>query len=240
MTGIKVEGPMMTTHIYPLLLCFASVPLLATGGGLQEVLSKMDSAAPKFSGMAANLEKIDYTKVIDDKSIESGNILVRRPKPHYLQVKIEIVKPDQRFILLNGQKAELYYPKIKTVQEIDLGKQSDLVNSVILVGFGVTGKELQANYLVKFVGEETVSNQKTFHLELVPKDANLKSKLSKMEIWMAEDGSLPVQQKVVLPSGNYTMFAYSNIKYNPPLTDQDLSLKLPKNVKREYPQRDRN
>jgi outer membrane lipoprotein-sorting protein len=61
-----------------------------------------------------------------------------------------------------------------------------------------------------------------------------------MEIWMAEDGSLPVQQKVVLPSGNYTMFTYSNIKYNPPLTDEDLSLKLPKNVKREYPQRDRN
>jgi outer membrane lipoprotein-sorting protein len=230
----------MTTQIYPLLLFLASVPLLATGGGLQDVMSKMDSAAPKFSGMAADLEKVDYTKVIDDKSIETGTILVRRPRPHELQVKIEIVKPDQRFIVLRGQKAELYYPKIRTVQEIDLGKQTDLVNSVILVGFGVTGKELQANYIVKFVGEETVANQKAFHLELVPKDANLKSKLSRMEIWMAEDGTVPVRQKVVRPSGDYTMFTYSNIKYNPPLTDEDLSLKLPKNVKREYPQRDRN
>src|SRR6476659_4158377 len=99
---------MMKTRFYPLLLCLAGGPLLAAGGGLQEVLAKMDSAAPKFSGMSADLEKVDYTKVIDDKSIESGSILVRRPKPHDLQVKIEIVKPDQRFITLSGQKAELY------------------------------------------------------------------------------------------------------------------------------------
>ena len=230
----------MKTYLCGLLLTFANMPLLATGGGLQDILSKMDAAAPKFSGMSANLEKIDYTKVIDDKSTESGTILVKRPKPHELQVKIEFVKPDQRFVALHGQKAELYYPKIKTVQEIDLGKQSNLVNSVILVGFGVTGKELQANYLVKFVSEETVANQKAFHLELIPKSADLKSKLSRMEIWMAEDGSVPVQQKVVLPSGNYTMFTYSNIKYNPPMSNVDLGLKLPKNVKREYPQRDRN
>src|SRR2546425_995606 len=108
----------MSNRLYPLIFCFASLPLLATGGGLQDVMSRMDSAAPKFSGMSAKLEKVDYTKVIDDKSIESGTILVRRPKPHELQVKIEIVKPDQRFIALHGQKAELYYPKIKTVQEI--------------------------------------------------------------------------------------------------------------------------
>jgi outer membrane lipoprotein-sorting protein len=190
--------------------------------------------------MAADVVKTDYTKVISDKTTESGTIVIRRTKPKELQVKIEFTKPEQRFVALRGQKAELFLPKINTVQEIDLGKQSDLVNKVVLVGFGTSGKELQSNYDVKLLGEETVAGRKTYHLELTPKSKQLKEQFSKMEVWIADDGTIPVQQKVVRPSGDYTMFTYSNIRYNPPLTEEELALKLPSNVTREYPQRDRH
>jgi len=224
-------------RIFPILLSAAMILPAAT---LPEVLAKMDAAAPKFTGMAADVEKLEFTKVIADKSVESGTILIRRAKPKELHVKIEFTKPEQRFITLRGVKAELYLPKIETVQEIDLGKQSDLVSKVVLVGFGTTGKELQSNYEVKLAGEETVSGQKTYHLNLVPKSSQLKAQFSKMEVWLAEDGTVPVQQKVLLPSGDYKTFTYSNIRYNPALSEESLALKLPKNVKREYPQRDRN
>lgn len=230
----------MRTRIYPIFLCLATLPLHLSAATLQEVLAKIDVAAPKFSGMAADVEKLEYTKVIADKSVESGTILIRRAKPKELHVKIEFTKPEQRFVTLRGTKAELYLPKIQTVQEIDLGKQSDLVSKVILVGFGTTGKDLQANYEAKLVGEETVSGQKTYHLNLTPKSGQLKAQFSRIEVWFAEDGTLPVQQKVLLPSGDYKTFTYSNIRYNPALTEDALALKLPQNVKREYPQRDRN
>ena len=230
----------MRTRIYPILLCLATVPLYMSAATLPEVLAKIDVAAPKFSGMAADVEKLEFTKVIADKSVESGTILIRRAKPKELHVKIEFTKPELRIVTLRGSKAELYLPKIQTVQEIDLGKQSDLVSKVILVGFGTTGKDLQANYEAILVGEETVSGQKTYRLKLTPKSTQLKEQFSRMEVWFAEDGTLPVQQKVVLPSGDYKTFTYSNIRYNPALTEEALALKLPKNVKREYPQRDRN
>ncbi|MEO8130033.1 MAG: outer membrane lipoprotein-sorting protein, partial [Bryobacteraceae bacterium] len=215
-------------------------PCCLTAATLPEVLAKMDSAAPKFSGMSADVEKLEFTKVIADKSVESGTILIRRAKPKELHVKIEFTKPEQRFVTLRGTKAELYLPKIETVQEIDLGKQSDIVSKVVLVGFGITGKDLQSNYDVKLLGEETVSGQKTYHLSLIPKASQLKAQFNRLEVWLAEDGTLPVQQKVLLPSGDYKTFTYSNIKYNPALSEDALALKLPKNVKREYPQRDRN
>jgi len=229
----------MRNRFYALALCAVTLSWSASGASIPEVLSKIDVAGPKFAGMAADVEKVDFTKVISDSTKESGTILIRRPKPKELQVKIEFTKPEQRFITLRGQKAEIYLPKITTVQEIDLGKQSDLVSKVILVGFGTTGKELQANYDMKFLGEEAVSGQKTYHLELTPKASQLKSQFSKMEVWIAEDGTNPLRQKVIRPSGDYTMFTYSNVKYNPPLTDEMLALILPKNVTREYPQRDR-
>lgn len=230
----------MRTRIYPIFLCLAALPLHLSAATLQDVLAKIDVAAPKFSGMAADVEKLEFTKVIADKSVESGTILIRRAKPKELHVKIEFTKPEQRFVTLRGTKAQLYLPKIETVQEIDLGKQSDLVSKVILVGFGTTGKDLQANYEAKLAGEETVSGRKTYHLNLTPKSSQLKAQFSRIDVWFAEDGTLPVQQKVLLPSGDYKTFTYSNIRYNPALTEDSLALKLPKNVKREYPQRDRN
>ena len=230
----------MRPRIYLILLCLVTIPLHVSAATLAEVLAKIDVAAPKFAGMSADVEKLEFTKVIADKSVESGTILIRRAKPKELHVKIEFTKPEQRFVTLRGTKAELYLPKIQTVQEIDLGKQSDLVSKVVLVGFGTTSKDLRANYEVNLAGEETVSGRTTYHLNLIPKSSQLKAQFNKMEVWMADDGTLPVQQKVLLPSGDYKTFTYSNIRYNPALTEDALALKLPPDVKREYPQRDRN
>jgi len=231
---------MMRIRPYSLFLCLGALAAFGRAATLPEVLAKIDTAGPKFTGMTANVDELSYSKVIDDKSTESGTIVIWRPKPKDLQIKIEFTKPDQRFVTLKGQKAEIYMPKISTVQEYDLGKQSDLITKVMLVGLGTTGKELQANYEVSLLGEESVSGRNTYHLNLVPKAANLKKQFRNMEAWIVDDGSFPMQQKVVLPAGDYKMFTYSNAIYNPALTEKALALKLPNNVKREYPQRDRN
>ena len=46
-----------------------------------------------------------------------------------------------------------------------------------------------------------------------------------------------VQQRFVAPSGDYNLATYSNVKLNPPMTADDLKLKLPAGVKREFPQK---
>ena len=54
---------------------------------------------------------------------------------------IDFTKPNPRTVAFRGRKAEIYYPKLKSVQEYDLGKRSDLLDQFLLVGFGTTGKE---------------------------------------------------------------------------------------------------
>jgi outer membrane lipoprotein-sorting protein len=102
-----------------------------------------------------------------------------------------------------------------------------------LVGFGTTGKELKANYAVKYVAEETVGGQRTHKLDLTPTSDEIKDKLRKLELWIADSGAYPVQQKFIQPSGDYYLFTYSGVKLNPQLTEEALRLKLPKGVKRE-------
>src|SRR5215212_10719017 len=111
----------------------------------------MDQAAPKFSAMTATLTRLSYTKVIDDKSIEQGQIALKKVGPRDIQVLINFEKPDPRTVSFRGRKAEILYPKLKTVQEIDLGKRTDLIDQFLLVGFGTTGRDLKSNYSVKYI-----------------------------------------------------------------------------------------
>ena len=210
-------------------LSFLLTLAMALNGAVstEDVLGQMDQNAPKFTGLTADLAKVTYTKVIDEKTTESGSMSLKKIGPRDLQVLIDFVKPDAKTVAFRGRKAEMYYPKLKTVQEYDIGKQRGLVDQFLLVGFGTTGKELKTNYAVKYVGEETVGGQKTYKLD------QIKDKLRKLELWIAESGAYPVQQKFIQPSGDYYLFTYSGVKLNPQLTEEALRLKLPKGVKRE-------
>lgn len=225
----------MKAHLYTAFLCaFSLSPAFAAD--LDSVLAKMDAAAPKFSAMSADLVRTSYTKVLDDKSTETATMKLRR-KGRDIQVLIDITKPNPQTVAFAGKKAEKYFPKLNTVQEFDLGKYKGVVDQFMLVGFGTTGRDLAANYSVKYAGEETVAGQKAYKLELVPKSSKMKENFSRLDLWVVEDGTYPVQQRFVQPSGDYNMATYSNVKLNPSLTDDDLKLKLPKGVKREYPQK---
>jgi outer membrane lipoprotein-sorting protein len=87
------------------------------------------------------------------------------------------------------------------------------------------------------VGDESVGGVKAHKPELAPNSPKMKESFRQLELWVAQDGGYPVQQRFIQPSGDYHLATYSNVKLNPSLTDADLKLKLPSGVKREYPQK---
>jgi len=221
-------------RLFPILL---ALPMVVFGLTTEDVLTKLDQSAEKFRSMTANLTRLTYTRVIDDKSIEEGTMSLKKVGSRELQVLIDFTKPDPRTVAFHGRKAEIFYPKLKTVQEYDLGKRTDLLDQFLLVGFGTTGKELKANYAVKYVGDETIAGQPSHKLELTPNAADRRLKLQRMELWISAEGAYPVQQKFIQPSGDYYLFTYRDVKINPQLGDESFKLKLPKGVKREFPQK---
>ena len=202
-----------------------------------DILARMDKAAPAFNGMTANLKKLTHTAVINDNSEEQGTFKLRRSTKRELQAIIDFSKPDPKTVAFAGKKAQIYYPKMKTVQEYNLGKQGGMVEQFLTLGFGTTGKELTASYDVRNKGDAIVAGEKTVHLELLPKDAKLKEKLQKLDLWMAVDGSHPVQQKFLQPAGDYHVFTYLDAKLNTGLTEDALKLVVPKGTKREVVQK---
>ncbi|MBL8294793.1 MAG: outer membrane lipoprotein carrier protein LolA [Bryobacterales bacterium] len=219
------------------LFVFWMATAMLHGQSADSVLARMDSASPSFRGVSAHLTRLIHTAVINDDSRETGSFSLLRMKSREPRVLIRIEKPDQRIVSLSERKAEIYNPKAAVVQEFDLGKQKGLVDQFLLLGFGVSGKDIRKSYAVQYLGEATVAGQKCSRLDLTPKSGQVKEHFSHIELCIADPGAYPVRQKLFEPSGNFTDITYSDVKLNPSLRPDDLALNLPKNVKREYPQR---
>ncbi len=215
------------------------VPLALHAETLNEVLARMDAAGPSFRAVKAHIRKVSFTAVINDETVETGVMSMARSgsKSQDIRMRIEFSQPDARSVAFEGNKGEIYYPKINTVHEYDLGKHRSLVEQFLLLGFGSTGKELAKDYTIRLIGGDEVAGAKTSHLELTPKSAKTRERLVKVELWIAAQGGHPVQQKFYWPSEDTTTITYTDIELNPKLDDSDLALNLPPGVKREYPQR---
>jgi outer membrane lipoprotein-sorting protein len=225
---------------FPHLSIFVAAALFAfpaAAQNLDSALALLDRSAAGFRGMVAQVKKVSHTHVIQDDSEESGRITLFRQGPKDLRMLVEFQQPDPRAVAFASRKVQIYYPKISTVQEYDLGKQGALVDQFLLLGFGTPGQELRKSYDIKYAGADTAAGVKTQRLELVPKSPEARQHVRLIEMWVSDAEGIPVQQKVHQPSKDYVLITYTAIQLNPQLTAESVKLKLPKGVKKEYPQK---
>jgi outer membrane lipoprotein-sorting protein len=199
---------------------------------LEGVLGLMDRSAQDFHSLSADVEHVKYTDVVKDTSVETGHFHVRRDA----KMRIEILKPDERTILRTGDQLYVYTPKINRVEEYDLGKNRQLVDQYVLLGFGTKVDNIRKNYDIALKGEEELDQKKTVVLELTPKSETMRRQISKIQMWIDEASWLPLQQKFFeTGSGDYFLFHYTNLMKNLKLGDVKFKPDWPKGVQKIKP-----
>lgn len=197
------------------------------------VLEMMDRSAKDFRSLAADIENVKYTAVVKDTSTETGKIWVR----HDQKMRIEFSKPEPRTILRTGNSLFIYNPKLNRVEEYDLGKNSAMVDQYVRLGFGAKSEDLKKSYLLTVTGEEELDHRKTVVMELTPKSDQMRSQITKIQMWIDEASWLPIQQKFYeAGSGDYILFHYTNLMENLPKSNESkFKQDWPKGVSREKP-----
>ena len=191
--------------------------------------ARMDQTALNFKSFSAELKQTDHTAIVNDDANLNGTFRMRRSKPGDARVLIEYKGTDARAIGFEGDKVQIYYPKINTVQVYQVGNRRGLVDQFLLLGFGAAIADLKTSYELSYIGQETVAGVATSHLKLIPKSAEVLKILKVAELWMDDATGQPVQQKFsTSSSGDYKLVTYFKIKQNPPLSDKDLRLNLPR------------
>lgn len=200
---------------------------------LDDLLKQMDTESKSFHALSANVERTKVTVVVNDRSTETGQILVRGDD----KMLLELNPPDGRIILRDGGKLFVYNPKAKQVDEYDLGKNRALVDQFLLLGFGSSGNDLKKGYLVTLQGEQIIDKKKVFLLDLTPKSNKVREQFSKIQLWIDQATWLPLRQKFLeTGSGDYLEINYTNIMRNPRIPDSRFKKLWPKNVTKIKPQ----
>jgi outer membrane lipoprotein-sorting protein len=218
----------MKTALAGLCLALFAVTVRADPA-LDAILARMDQAAPNFHGMSANVNMVEYQKILDDSTTDTGTLKMQRKGK---EVRAILTFPD-RVIGFLGSVVRIYFPNAQTYQDYDIGKNTDVLNQYLLLGFGSSGKELAQSYDISLEGNENLAGQNTSKLLLLPKNPKVKERLSKIEVWIPADSANPVQQQFYeQPSGNWRKVTYTNIVVNPLITGT-LEMKLPPGAKRQ-------
>jgi outer membrane lipoprotein-sorting protein len=216
--------------------CFAGAPRRAdaqTHWTLEGVLNQLNKESKSFQSLKGDIEHTKVTVVVNDKSTESGQIFVRRDD----KMRIEFAQPDPRTILRTGNQVFLYNPKIKRVEEYDLGKHQTEVDQFLLLGFGTSGTEMEKGYKIDFLGEEELDKRPVLKLDLTPRSADVLKQITKVTIWIDEQNWLPAQQQVFeAGSQDYLLIHYTNVERNAHLSDNEFKPHWPKGVQHVKPE----
>jgi outer membrane lipoprotein-sorting protein len=199
---------------------------------IDSVLERMDKSAADFRSLTADIEQDKYTEVVKDTSVETGQIFVRRDQ----KMRIELTKPDPKTILRTGDSLFIYTPKIKRVEEYNLGKHRAILDQYMRLGFGTKSQDLRKSYDINLTGEEEIDHRKTLLLELTPKSEEVRKQITKIQMWVDESSWLPIQQKFFeAGGGDYFLVNYSNMMKNLKISDSKFKQDWPKEANRVKP-----
>jgi len=224
------------TSLKPLLVVALLAGPFVHAESMNEVLARMDQAASEFRSLSANMKRVHFTAVLSESEESDGVVRLKRVKNGTVGV-INFQKPEDRTVFINGKSVQIFYPKAKTVEIYDASKYTSSMDQIILLGFGTSSSELKKSYEFREGGPQKINGMDTFRIELLPKSADLKKLITKIEMWVPDGQSNPARVKFSEPSKNYEVVDYSDIKTNPPLPDSAFTLELPAGVKKIYPQK---
>jgi outer membrane lipoprotein-sorting protein len=213
--------------------CLLALAAALDAQSVDAVLGRMDAAAPKFRGMTADVQMKTFTAILSDTTVETGTLKMQRLKTGDVRAIIDFSRQtDAREVAFLGSIVRIYYPNLHAYQDYEVGKNTDVLNQFLLLGFGSSGRQLAQSYQITMEGSEKLAGADATKLLLVPKDAKVKQHLAKIEMWIPDDAAFPIQQQFYEPSGNYRIVTYTNTSINPPMHGV-LELNLPKGVKRQ-------
>lgn len=224
------------------LACLSALSAIAapaeasSDAALDKVLSQMDAAADKFHTTEASVVWDQFQKIVDEHEEQKGTVYFRRAGKE-IQMVADITEPDQKYVLFNGAKVQVYQPKIDQVTVYDTGKNRDAFESFLVLGFGGRGHDITKSFDVKYLGNETLDGVDTAKLDLTPKTANVRNNVDHIILWIDPARGISVQQKFFFgTSGDYRLAKYSGIKMNEKISDSVFKLKTTGKTKIVSPQ----
>jgi outer membrane lipoprotein-sorting protein len=190
---------------------------------LKTILSQMDTASAHFKSAQADVRYDNYTRVVNDHTLNTGSIYIERTSSSTEQMGAVSypLGPDGKpaptpanIIDFDGTTLRIYTPGTNQVDIFKAGANQAKYNSFLTLGFGGSGRDLAAAWNIDDQGPETIDGIKTEKLDLVSKDPSVKNLFSHVTIWIDPARGLSLKQIFFAPNGDNRTATYTNLRLN--------------------------
>jgi outer membrane lipoprotein-sorting protein len=123
------------------------------------------------------------------------------------EFRLNVTSPNKSTVMIRSRTLYDYDPAASTVKEYSLSRHKNLLEVFLPLGFSTTGKDLDKEFLVTFIGEQTFSDRRALGLELTPKRDSARAVVSRIELWVDQASWLPIKQVVTGSAGGPSMTA---------------------------------
>jgi outer membrane lipoprotein-sorting protein len=211
------------------LLLSAPVRSTFAADDLASVLSKLDSASLTFKSAQAdvNWDNVQIAP-IEETDKQVGTAIFERKNGQLrmaLRIKTYNGKPVPKDMVYANSVFKLYEPLQKQIQVFKAGSNTAKINSMLTLGFGGSGKDLQKSWNVTYAGTEQVDGKPAAKLELVPRDESMKNNFPRLLLWVDMENGIALKQQRFDTSGNYNVVSYHNIRLNGPVPSDAFEIK---------------
>lgn len=187
----------------------------ATDPALNKVLRQLDTASTKFQSAEADFKRENYERVVRETTEEDGIVYIQRhgntPEMGAV-IQKKAGKPIHNVMQFRNGTLDVYDGA--SVKHIDARANQSQYESYLTLGFGGSGKDLEAQWNITLQGMETIDGVQTAKLLLVAKDPSVRSKFSNVTIWVDPVRGVSLRQIFEMPSHDKITSYYSNIRYN--------------------------
>ena len=202
----------------------------ASDADLQKVIVELNAAAARFSSAQADFTWDQFTAVVQEHETQTGTIYFERKKGAIRMaayIKQDNGKDAPKTVVYDAGEVNFYEPTIKQLTTIRAGANRSQFESFLTLGFGGSGKDLEANWKVTLLGAENMDGVSVAKLDLVPREQKVLDNFTHVTIWVEPSRGISHKQIFYQPSGDLRTVTYKDIRYNTPLASELFQLKLP-------------
>ena len=210
----------MTKIFFFVLSLSFSVPLTSVEAqplSVDEVVRRIREVREKMNDFTADLVQEKRISLFKEKVISRGRVRFKKPDKFF----IEFFPPESSQMVFDGKTVLLYFKEEKMAERYHI-KGNPLTEKYLIV--------LKDPFQEK-LAQWRIVEEKEFSLaiEILPK---LKDPLFvKTKMWISKRDWIMTGMEMVERNGDTTTLQYSNIRINTGLSDSDVEVRLPKDVK---------
>ena len=150
------------------------------------------------------------------------------------ELRISPTKAGAPVLLMVGRTVHYHDSAASQVREYSLNKHKNRIEPFLTLGFTLTGKNMEKDFLVTFVGEDSAGDRRVLGLELTPKSNDVRAVMSKITLWFDEASWLPAKQVIEKAGAAGTLTVeYSGTARNLQLNPDLFSASWPRGTKKQ-------